>query len=372
MTMIKTPNSWHVRIFGIEVHVHWTFLLLLGWFFAAHMVAGHGVARALRGVVFTAMVFAGVVLHELGHALMARRFGIQTRNITLYPIGGVAQLERLPERPREELLVAIIGPLVSFAIAGILLLFVPLPAPKDVSDMTGNFWGSIAYVNLTLGLFNLLPAFPMDGGRVLHAILAWRMDPLRATTVAAQIGKSLALLMGVIGLIFAQTMLVFIACFVFISAEREALVMRTRSLLRGITVRDAMVGSFEWIDAFESVGDAAQSLRDSDQEAFPVLNEGKLTGVITRDALLRALEDGHDARSVRAMSTPSDPVPDTMPLNDALTRLQSSAAKCLPVTRDGQLTGLLTGEHLGKWLSLHEAIAGRDHTVRSPLTGHQT
>ncbi len=216
--------SWRIgRIAGIGVYLHATFALLLGWVALGHVFAGQTALGVLGALLFTLSVFAVVVLHELGHALMARRFGIRTRDITLLPIGGVARLERLPDSPRQELLVALAGPAVNVALA--LVLFVALrvldiPALAPLDAIGGSFLARLMWVNVSLAIFNLLPAFPMDGGRVLRAGLAMRLGSLQATRIAARVGKGMAVLLALAGL-FLSPVLLLIAMFVWFGASRE-------------------------------------------------------------------------------------------------------------------------------------------------------
>lgn len=194
--------SWRIaRVSGIDIYLHGTFLVLLAWVAVSHLIQGHGVTDAMAGLLFVSTLFGIVVLHELGHAITAQRFGIRTRDITLLPIGGVARLERMPEKPWQELLVALAGPAVNVVLAGLLFLaLAPIEGAAAVNDVAlvgGRFLAKLVWVNVGLAVFNLLPAFPMDGGRALRAMLAMRMDYVQATQVAASIGQGLALLLGV-------------------------------------------------------------------------------------------------------------------------------------------------------------------------------
>src|SRR5688572_28514191 len=215
-------GSWRLgRIAGIKVFVHWTFFLLIGWIFAMHLMTGRGVASAAMGVVFILVLFACVLLHELGHALAARRYGIATRDITLLPIGGVARLERIPRNPTHELVVALAGPAVNVVIA--FLIFVGLlavnrgPISTQFLELQGGFFVQLLAVNIFLVLFNMIPAFPMDGGRVLRALLARRLHYARATAFAARVGQVIAVVLGVLGLfVLGNPMLLLVALFVFL------------------------------------------------------------------------------------------------------------------------------------------------------------
>ena len=218
--------SWRIgRIAGIEVYLHATFLLLLAWEALRHFRAHGDPAEAVGGVVFVLVLFGIVVLHELGHALAARRYGIRTRDITLLPIGGVARLERVPGDPGQELVVALAGPAVNVVLAAALYIAMALgrgPSPfGEALGVGGGFLDRLFWVNVSLALFNLLPAFPMDGGRVLRAALALRLDHVRATRVAASVGQGMAILFGILGLVY-DPFLIFIALFVWLGAAEEA------------------------------------------------------------------------------------------------------------------------------------------------------
>ena len=270
--------SWKLgTVAGIGLYVHGTFLLLLGWVGLSHWIEGGSAAAALAGVGFVVALFACVVLHELGHALTAQRFGIRTRDITLLPIGGVARLERMPDDPRQEVAVALAGPAVNVVIAAALYLWLSLSEtlrPLAALSVTGGpVLQRLMVVNLSLAVFNLLPAFPMDGGRVLRALLAMRMDYTRATQLAAQVGQAMALLFGFVGL-FANPFLLFIAFFVWIGAAQEASMVQMRSALGGIPVSRAMLTDFETL----APGDPGRRVLDliiaGSQSDFPVVEDG--------------------------------------------------------------------------------------------------
>jgi Zn-dependent protease len=209
--------SWKLgRFAGIDTYVHATFLLLVGWAAWASYAGAGTVFAAVLGVAFLLAVFGSVLLHELGHALVARRYGIRTRKIVLSPIGGLAQLDGMPAHPRQELAVALAGPAVNFVLAGVLFV---IGSGLGTSPMYGLLDG-LVFANLTLGAFNLVPAFPMDGGRALRAFLATRMGNHNATEIAARVGKVVAIAMGIIGLA-TNWVLVAIAVFVWFAASAE-------------------------------------------------------------------------------------------------------------------------------------------------------
>ncbi|MEQ9363278.1 MAG: site-2 protease family protein [Leptospirales bacterium] len=238
------------KIAGIRLFVHWTFSILIVYIFFAHYAAGHGLREALWGAAFIIALFACVLLHELGHALTARRFGITTDYITLLPIGGLANMRRMPDRPSEELLVALAGPAVNFAIAGILAVYLAannaMPGLDSVHThqaSPGNFLFNLLAVNVVLAVFNLIPAFPMDGGRALRALLAYRLEKSVATRIAAKTGQILAILFVFVG-IFINAWLVFIGIFVYLGASAEASHENVRSVPVHYSADDAAIRRF--------------------------------------------------------------------------------------------------------------------------------
>jgi stage IV sporulation protein FB len=287
--------SWSIavgRIFGSEIRIHLTFLIFLAWIAIAEYASGGGNA-ALDGVVFIVAVFACVLLHELGHALAARRYGITTPDITLLPIGGVARLSAIPEKPSEEIVIAVAGPLVNVVIALVLIL---LGARLDFAGLAAieksdpGFLTRLAGVNVFLVLFNIIPAFPMDGGRVLRALLAFRLGRRRATEIAARIGQAIAFVFGFLGLMSGNAILVFIAIFVFIAAAGEASQTGLIDTARRIPVKRAMVRNFETLGPQSTIDNAADALIRTTQREFPVVDGGgRLRGFLTREAMIKAL-----------------------------------------------------------------------------------
>jgi Zn-dependent protease/CBS domain-containing protein len=353
---------WSLRlgkIFGITVQVHLTFFLLIGWIYYRDLEKGESWIAASKGVALVLAVFGCVVLHEFGHALAARRYGIATRDITLLPIGGVARLERMPERPEQELVVAIAGPAVNVAIAALILgVLAALGRVAEVTDsekMAADFLLQLLGVNVFLTIFNLIPAFPMDGGRVLRAFLALRLDYRRATRLAAAIGQGFAMLFAVAGL-FGNPMLVLIAIFVYFGARGEAEMVGVQQGLRGRVVRDAMLTRFRVLDAAATLSDGVAELLAGSQQDFPVVEEGRLIGLLERNDLVKAIHDGARESSVRSVLRADCPTLDAgESLQVALERMRRIGRATLPVLEAGQLVGLLTLENIGELLMVGEA-----------------
>jgi Zn-dependent protease len=353
-------------VVGIGIYLHWTFVLLIAGIFALYLWQGNTVAAALAGVGMIVALFACVVLHELGHALTARRYGVPTRDITMYPIGGVARLQRMPDAPMQEFWIAVAGPAVNLAIAAVLALVlaatgVPiLPAGSLEGGLIGPGTHPVAallWMNLILVGFNLLPAFPMDGGRVLRALLATRLDYARATQIAANIGQGMAILFGFVGVLNFNPVLLFIALFVYIGAQQEAQQAMMRSLTEGISVRQAMLTRFLTLRPDDTLGKAVEELLAGSDQDFPVVDARGIVGVLTRKDLMRALaQHGRDAPIGAFVSKDCFTVPDTAMLDEAFRRMRETPCTTIPVTRAGQLVGLLTLENVGELMMVHSAL----------------
>ena len=302
------------RLAGIQLYIHWTFLILIGWIFLIYLRAGNSWVEALGGVGFILAIFACVVLHELGHALAAIRFGIATRHITMLPIGGVASLKRMPERPKQELIVALAGPLVNVLIAAVLfaVLYSTSSFPRVEEVMLiepGEGWAigpqyfffNLMVVNILLAMFNLIPAFPMDGGRVVRALLSFKYGRVKATNLAARLGQLLA-----IGFVFAgffgNFFLIFIGIFVFLGAGGEANHESTKALLAGYQVRDVLMTKYVRLQPTATLGEVAQLVLDSQEQEFLVEEDDQIVGVLTPKSFIKGLSEyGKEATVAQAM-----------------------------------------------------------------------
>lgn len=353
---------------GTEVRVHVTFFILLAFVALQGMSGGQGMAGALDAVLFVSAAFICVVLHEFGHAFAARGYGIHTPDITLLPIGGVARLERMPEKPSQELVVAICGPLVNVVIAaGIgLMLGTGLRVEKDLHfEQSGLFWQKLMLWNLMMVFFNLIPAFPMDGGRVLRALLGLVVDYERATHWAATLGQGIAVAAGLWMLVSGQIspVLMLIAFFVFVAAGQEASAVSQRQAFHGLRVQDAMMTDFHVLPPSATVGEVVELLLAGTQQDFPMVDgDDRLLGLVTRQRLIRALAEngaGHPAQDI--LERCELQVPPRMDLGEALQALNSSTCPVLPVIEPlgGRLTGLLTNENVGELLLVRLAVRRR-------------
>jgi Zn-dependent protease len=348
--------SWNVgRIAGIDLKIHLTFVFLLIWTGFTTLSSGGDMAAMVGDILLILALFLCVVLHEYGHALTARLFGIHTQDITLLPIGGVARLESMPEDPKEELAVAAAGPAVNLVIGAALLVSLLLSgsfaSPMDISALTGNFWVRLMTMNFSLVAFNLIPAFPMDGGRVLRGILGLRMDRVKATKIAANIGRGIAVVMGLVGF-FINPWLVLIALFVWSGAGAEAQSVEVKAGLKGLTVRDALVTQFYQVEANQSLVNVFQLSMQTGQQNIPVVSNGNLLGIIRRQDLLSAMERlGERAPAYAAIGVEPEGLDPEMSLADVLPKF--STCRVQPVVEDGALIGLVTPESIQQrmWLN---------------------
>jgi Zn-dependent protease/predicted transcriptional regulator len=353
--------SWKIGTFAkIDVFIHATFLLIIGWIGFSYWQQTGTLAGTLEGILFTLLLFGCVVLHEFGHALTARRYGIKTRDITLYPIGGVARLERMPDKPIQELWVALAGPVVNVIIAAILfgwlVLSNTLEPLANLNMTSGAFIERLMLVNISLVLFNLIPAFPMDGGRVLRALLALRLEYTRATQIAATIGQGMALLLGFIGL-FSNPILLFIAFFVWIGAAQEASMVQMKSALGGIPVGRVTITDYQSLSPQDTLGRAIELILSGSQTDFPVVENNVVVGVLTRNDILTALSRQDQSAPIATIMRRDFQVVDANEmLEPAFARLQACSCHTMPVTYKGQLVGLLTTDNIGEFLMIQSVM----------------
>jgi len=362
-------SPWSIRIArlaGIPIRIHLTFFLLLLWFGKVSSDQGQGF---LDGVVLMLLLFGCVVLHELGHALTARRYGVETREIVLYPFGGVARMDRIPPG-KAELLIALAGPAVNLVLAALLgLALVGLSGDTPDAPLAivteGTIVWQLLYVNLSLFVFNLIPAFPMDGGRVLRAALAIGLGETRATNIAAAIGQVLALGFAAVALLTGQPVLLLIAFFVFVGAGQEAAFQRSRAAVRGLAARDAMMTRFETVAPEDPLSRAAEHLLATAQQDFPVIDAwGRVAGVLHRSALLSALAgDGRERAVLEVMDREPVRVRPEQPLDEVLRQLQARPQQPILVVGEGGLEGVITIDNLAELLEIAQSL-GRTGAVR--------
>jgi len=353
--------SWKVGTFaGVVVYMHGTFLMLLGWIAITHWMQYHAFLPTLLGVSFTVALFLCVVLHEYGHVFAARRFGIATKDITLSPIGGMARMERILEKPNQELWVALAGPAVNVALASGLGVYLVLTGHfepvRQISLTHGMFLERILFANLFLAGFNLIPAFPMDGGRVLRALLAKRMEYREATRIAARVGQGSAVVLGFIGL-FTNPFLVFVAVFVWIGAAQEAALVEAKSALGSVLAKDAMIPEFRTLSPQDELSKAVTLVLGGWQQDFPVVDQGCVVGMLLRTDMIARLASGDVRANVDQAMRHDFPVASPAePLELVFTRLHETEVATVPIIDNGRLLGLVTLGKLAEHMMVQTAL----------------
>lgn len=351
----RAPNPGavgSVRLMGVPIRLHFTFVLLLIFLVVIGLGSNQSPANY---TLFIVALIVSVLLHELGHAFVSSLYGIRTEEIVMFPIGGVARMERTA-KPREEFWIALTGPVVNLTIAGLIFTVLYLQSRAvnvfALAQPTGaNLADRIALGNLILAGFNLLPAFPMDGGRMLRAILSRLKSEYDATRIATWSGRMLAISMGLYGFIY-MPMLAFVAFFIYLGAANEGAASRGRSLTQGIPVRAAMVTEYHTLSHGSTIRDAANLLLSTSQQDFPVMLGDQVIGLLGRTALLRGMAvNGPESYIAGSMEREFNSVPPDKDLSEVLP-LMAHAGACALVMQDGTLLGLLTSENLSQFLLL--------------------
>jgi Zn-dependent protease/CBS domain-containing protein len=358
--------SWKIgEVAGIGLYIHATFWLLIAFVLFLNWSDGRGLLTAFYGAGFILVIFGCITLHEFGHAAAARYFGVRTRDITLLPIGGLARLERMPDDPVQELWVALAGPAVNLAIAGLLFGAIVLNGGGISLDQLvafdGDFLTRLLIVNFWLVAFNMVPAFPMDGGRVLRALLATRLDYRHATRIAARIGRGIACLFALAGL-FTDPFLIFIGLFVWTGAGEEDSLARLHPLAGDIAVQNVMLREVHTLRPDDTLGDAVNQVLSGWREDFPIVFGDHVLGLLTREGMTRSIaQTGPETRVRDAMRRDISSIDPRLSLEQALVMIRGCNCRSLPVVHEGRLVGLLTLDRVGEFLSIQSALlqAGR-------------
>lgn len=351
------------KVLGVRIYVHWTFAILIGWV----MLSGKSAAESWWSIVFVLTIFVCVILHELGHAMAARYYGIKTDAITLLPIGGVATIEKIPEKPVQELVIALAGPMVNLIIAAI--LFLPVRHELSTSLRNAmvaingeNFIVNLFAVNLSLAAFNLLPAFPMDGGRVLRALLAFKLPRVKATRIAVYLAEALAVIFVVVGLssnelVQTSPTLLLIALFVFFGAQAELQSVTFRSVLGGHHLSEVAMKKFGTLQFGQTLKDGVALLLDSPYHDFVVMKDHKVVGTLTRSELLHSLAaKGENATVGHCMNPYFSMMPAGASLEEGYDKMLHAPSKLLLVFDDGVLKGVVDSENVLEFVMTRQAV----------------
>ena len=349
--------------FGIRISIHWTFLLLIAWIVIVDLQRGMDLEQILMSILFIIVLFICVILHELGHSLAARRYGSDVRSITLLPIGGMANITKIPEKPGEELVVSVAGLIVNVIIAALIWAILTITTGGieleriDITAITGkNFFVMLMGVNILLVVFNLIPAFPMDGGRILRAFLSFKMDRVRATNVSKTIGQLFAVGFMILG-IFVNPFLIIIGIFVFIGANAEYQMVKFGSALHNFKVEDVLITDFMTIGPGETIAEAADLLVHHRGNAFIVMSDDKMEGILTKDDIIRGItEYGLNGRVKEVMTTGVFTVDKQSPLNEVFQEMQQKRYAIVPVIFEGKIIGVIELENLNEFMRIQNAL----------------
>lgn len=365
------------RVSGIDIRIHATFALILAlgafqWGFPKGLDGESSFAGAVFGMGLMILLFACVVLHELGHSLVAQRFGLTVREIVLLPIGGVARLEKNPEKPLHELLIALAGPLVNVAIAillffagGVALNFGLVEAQSlltaDGPPTLATLWGWLFLANVGLAVFNMIPAFPMDGGRVLRAALAMRLGFSRGTQIATVIGQAVAFAFGLFGVLAGNFLLVIVALFVFMGAGQERAEEQARTVLTTLRVGDAYNKHALVLSPGDHVSKVVDYILTSYQPDFAVVQGRSFLGVVTRDDVLKALATETNDLYVAGIMKREVLTVDARQGLDEARRLMGEKGERIAAVNDGEtFLGLVSVEDIGEALVVSSFVQLRD------------
>lgn len=353
----RGESAWAFRVAtvaGIPIRIHFTFLLVLLW---VGLATYHAPGDFARSLILVLGIFCCVILHELGHALVAQRFDIQTRDITLYPIGGLAVLQGKAPKPKEEFWIALAGPAVNVVLAIILgaisLVSTGKLPPVSLEFAPSSIVAGLFAANVILPIFNMIPAFPMDGGRVLRSALAMSMPEDRATKIAGTIGQLLAIAFGFVGVMIGSLSLMLIAFFVFLGAGQEVSATVGRTMVYGHKMSDAMLTQYSTLQSGQTLESASKVLLEGSQQDFPITIGDEVLGILTREGLIRGLAvdgpsgyvSGHMIRNFKS----ADP---SAPLQDALEAFSQGDGAPILILEEGHLVGMVTRDNFGEFLML--------------------
>lgn len=346
--------------FGIKISVHWTFLLLILWVVVVNARQDVGITQILTSIFFILTLFVCVTLHELGHALAARRYGIETKSITLLPIGGMANIQEMPKKPKQEIIVTLSGLVVNVIIAFLLLATIYLiPGYNfDASFETitsQNFLILLMYINLFIVAFNLIPAFPMDGGRILRAILSLRYDRIKATKYSMMSGQVFGVVFAIIG-VFINPFLFIVGMFVVIGARLEYSQLKFRSFLYDYVAKDILIKDYSVVDPGDALKEAVDLLLKSQKTGFLVKENDEVKGLLFKDDIIKGLSKYHEDVNVRqVMTTDFEPVEASTSLRDIFQIMQQKKMQMLPVFENKRLIGVIDMESIHEFIMIKSA-----------------
>lgn len=347
---------------GIKLSVHWTFLFVVGWVILVNARLGSNVETLVWSSLFVLGLFVCVVLHEFGHALVAARFGIEAKDIVLLPIGGIASIEKFPGNPRQEIAISLAGPIVNIAIAVLILLFLQpsesfWQIPEGLSIVHGHdLLYNLAIVNLGLAIFNLIPAFPLDGGRILRALLGFRFNYVRATSIATTIGKVVAGVFIAFAILLSSLLLLLIGIFIIFSASLEEYYLRLKALVKGIKLKEVLMYDYDSLQSNNTVKEAAGVLMNNHAKYFIVMDGANPIGSINRMEIVKAIAEMKYGEIVKnLMNENLNYLDGEKDLEAVLEKLSGNDELLYPVMENSHFTGVISFNHIIEYLLIHKA-----------------
>ena len=352
---------------GITVYLHFTFLLFAAWLVIMFVASGMQLTQLAWSFLLVIASFLCIVVHEYAHAFVAARFGISAKRITLYPIGGIASIEKLPQNPKQELAISAAGPFVSFCIAGFLFLFTPQEfSAQSLKQYTGilsktNFLYALAMVNMVLAIFNLIHAYPLDGGRILRALFDFCFKYIKATAIVAAISKVMAVIVILVGLLTLNFLLALVGVFIILFARAEELYLQLRSLVSGIQLREVLMYDYNSLDADLTANEAANFLENNHSKYFIIMKQGMPVGTLNRIEVMKAVADHRNSTKISSLMQGNVVHLDAgMPIENILDAISGKEDRLYPVFDNGQFVGVVSFSHIIEYLLLHK-ISSTDY-----------
>jgi Zn-dependent protease/predicted transcriptional regulator len=360
---------------GIKLSIHWTFLFVIGWVMLVNTRLGNNVEQLVWSSLFVLGIFVCVVLHEFGHAFVAARFGIKAKDIVLLPIGGIASIEKFPGNPRQEIAISLAGPIVSIAIAALLLLFLQ-PGDSFWQVLQGlsivhghDLLYNLAMVNVGLAIFNLIPAFPLDGGRILRALLGFKFNYVRATSIATTVGRVVAGLFIAFGILLSSLILPLIGIFIIFSAGLEEYYLRLKALVKGIKLKEVLMYDYDSLQSNNTIKEAAGVLMNNHAKYFIVMDGANPIGSIDRMEIVKSIaEMQYDETVQHLMKENLNYLDGEKEVEAVLEKLAGNDERIYPVMENSRFTGVVNFNHIIEYLLIHKADT-KDYGRMKSLVG---
>ena len=360
------------RIFGISISFHWTFLLLIFWIALIDFMAGIYPAEIVWTFILLIFILLSIFAHEAGHALMAYYFGIRATGVILLPVGGVASIPSLPKKPVQEILITLAGPAVNLLIGALLLLFIrPFNAYWIDSENigvvnAGNFIFQLLIINLSLGLFNLVPAFPLDGGRILRIILAFNMNIVKATRVASIISLIIGALLIVLGFVIVHVLPILIGLFILFASRAEEYYLQLKTIAHGVRFKDVLMHGYDSVDANSNVMDVSGKLNNNHSKFFIVMENGTAVGTIHRMQIIESIaEMKYEVKIKEIMKRNLEFINGNEKVENYIEKLARKEERLYPVMEHNHFAGVINFQHVIEYLLLHTGSSKEYSRIKS-------